>query len=147
VTVHDLPPTAGYIAGEHVRLRQELGLLTTDVEQEWESHWRWLVAWENLLRERGLLTPSVGRATDFREEVVEALYRLIAQSPCRFLAVAVPDLVGDTRAQNQPGTFREYPNWQIPTCHADGRPLLIEDLQDDGSVASRCRRLFDAVRH
>lgn len=146
VTVHDLPPTAGYIAGEHVRLRQELGLLTSDVEQEWDSHWRWLVAWENLLRERGLLDPSVGRATDFRAEVVEALYRLIAQSPCRFLAVAVPDLVGDTRAQNQPGTFREYPNWQIPTCRADGVPLLIEDLQDAGPVADRCRRLVDAVR-
>ena len=28
VTTHDLPPTAGYLAGEHVRLREELGLLT-----------------------------------------------------------------------------------------------------------------------
>lgn len=146
VTVHDLPPTAGYIGGEHVRLRQELGLLTSDVEQEWESHWRWLVAWENLLRERGLLDPSVGRATDFRQEVVEALYRLIAQSPCTLLAVAVPDLVGDTRAQNQPGTFREYPNWQIPTCRADGIPLLIEDLRDHEPVAARCRRIFEALR-
>ncbi len=27
VTTHDLPPTAGYLAGEHVRIRQELGLL------------------------------------------------------------------------------------------------------------------------
>jgi 4-alpha-glucanotransferase len=146
VTVHDLPPTAGYIGGEHVRLRQELGLLTTDVDQEWGNHWRWLVAWENLLRERGLLDPSVGRATDFRQEVVEALYRLIAQSPCRLLAVAVPDLVGDTRAQNQPGTFREYPNWQIPTCRADGTPLLIEDLHDSEQIANRCRRLVDAIR-
>lgn len=146
VTVHDLPPTAGYIGGEHVRLRQELGLFTTDAAQEWESHWRWLVAWERLLRERGLLDASVGRATDFRQEVVEALHRLVAQSPCRLLAVAVPDLVGDTRAQNQPGTFREYPNWQIPTCRADGMPLLVEDLRDDPRVAERCRRLLEAVR-
>jgi len=145
VTVHDLPPTAGYIGGEHVRLRQELGLLTSDVEQEWESHWRWLIAWEQLLRQRGLLDPSVGRATDFRQEVVEALYRLIAQSPCKLLAVAVPDLVGDTRAQNQPGTFREYPNWQIPTCRADSIPLLIEDLHNNEQVAASCRRLFDAI--
>ena len=28
VTTHDLPPTAGYLAGEHVRLRDQLGLLT-----------------------------------------------------------------------------------------------------------------------
>jgi 4-alpha-glucanotransferase len=146
VTVHDLPPTAGYIGGEHVRLRQELGLFTTDANLEWESHWRWLVAWETLLRERRLLDPAVGRATDFRQDVVEALHRLVAQSPCRLLAVAVPDLVGDTRAQNQPGTFREYPNWQIPTCRADGTPLLIEDLSADPQVADRCRRLLAAVR-
>jgi 4-alpha-glucanotransferase len=54
--------------------------------------------------------------------------------------------VGDTRAQNQPGTFREYPNWQIPTCRADGTPLLIEDLRDDAVVAERCRRMVDAIR-
>ena len=28
VTTHDLPPTAGYLAGDHVRLRDSLGLLT-----------------------------------------------------------------------------------------------------------------------
>jgi 4-alpha-glucanotransferase len=28
VTTHDLPPTAGYLAGEHVELRERLGLLT-----------------------------------------------------------------------------------------------------------------------
>ena len=27
VTTHDLPPTAGYLAGDHVRLREALGLL------------------------------------------------------------------------------------------------------------------------
>ena len=34
VSVHDLPPTAGYLRGEHVRIRDELGLLTRPVEQE-----------------------------------------------------------------------------------------------------------------
>ena len=34
VTTHDLPPTAGYLAGEHVRLRDRLGLLTRPVEEE-----------------------------------------------------------------------------------------------------------------
>ena len=33
VTTHDLPPTAGYLAGEHVRIRQELGLLTRPAER------------------------------------------------------------------------------------------------------------------
>ena len=34
VTTHDLPPTAAYLAGDHVRLRDSLGLLTRPVEEE-----------------------------------------------------------------------------------------------------------------
>ena len=34
VTTHDLPPTAGYLAGEHIRIRADLGLLTRPVEEE-----------------------------------------------------------------------------------------------------------------
>ena len=34
VTTHDLPPTAGYLAGEHVRIREELGLHTRPAAEE-----------------------------------------------------------------------------------------------------------------
>ena len=34
VTTHDLPPTAGYLAGDHVRLRDELGMLTRPLTEE-----------------------------------------------------------------------------------------------------------------
>jgi 4-alpha-glucanotransferase len=61
------------------------------------------------------------------------------------VAVAVPDLVGDMRAQNQPGTDQEYPNWRIPTCRADGTPLLIEDLTSNPAVALQADRLISAV--
>lgn len=142
VTVHDIPPTAGFIAGEHVRLRHELGLLATDVDSEWAGHRRWLAAWVDLLHRRGLLDASVTDPAAEPERTIEALHRLLAATPCRLVAVAVPDLVGDHRAQNQPGTHLEYPNWRIPTCRADGTPLFIEDLATDG----RCRRLLDAVR-
>ena len=33
VTTHDLPPTAGYLAGDHVRLRDQLGILTRPEEE------------------------------------------------------------------------------------------------------------------
>ncbi len=146
VTVHDLPPTAGLLGGEHVRLRQELGLLTIDAETEWAKHWDWLVAWETILRQRGLIDPSVGRATDFPKEIIEGLYRLLAQSPCRFLAIALTDLIGDVRAQNQPGTFQEYPNWQIPMCYADGKPFMIEDLWQKDHVQQRCQQLLNCMQ-
>ena len=34
VTTHDLPPTAGYLALEHVEVRERLGLLTRSAEEE-----------------------------------------------------------------------------------------------------------------
>lgn len=34
VTTHDLPPSAGYLTGEHVDLRESLGLLDRPVEEE-----------------------------------------------------------------------------------------------------------------
>ena len=37
VTTHDLPPTAGYLAGDHVRLRNDLGLLTRSLDEELEA--------------------------------------------------------------------------------------------------------------
>ena len=38
------------------------------------------------------------------------------------------DAVGDRRAQNQPGTDQEYPNWRLPLADGVGLPVLLEDL-------------------
>ena len=41
----------------------------------------------------------------------------------------VVDMVGDVRAQNQPGTTKDqYPNWCIPLCNTAGEPVLLEEL-------------------
>jgi 4-alpha-glucanotransferase len=132
VTTHDLPPTAGYLAGEHVRLRDSLGLLTRPVEQELQASAHELETFRSLLRERGLLAEGAGE-----EETVAALHRLLARAPSRLLGVSIADLVGERRAQNQPGTHREYPNWRVPLSGPDGTPLLLEDLVD----LERARRL------
>ena len=116
VTVHDLPPTAGFIDGEHIRMRDSLGLLERPVEAEWEDHRRSQAQWDAVLRRRGFLDDTVAPSDVTVQQQVEALHRVLAQTPCAMVAVAVPDLVGDTRAQNQPGTDQEYPNWRVPTC-------------------------------
>ncbi len=66
VTTHDLPPTAGYLADEHVAIRERLGLLTDPVamvrrEAEAERE-RFL----DLLDARGLLERRPVRARDRR---------------------------------------------------------------------------------
>lgn len=123
VTTHDLPPTAGFLAAEHIDLRHELGLLTRPVavERELADQDRQKVL--DMLVDRGLLRPEAQEA-----EIVEALHRFLSWTPAKLLGVAVPDLTGDHRAMNQPGTDEEYPNWRLPLAGPDGKPVLLEDL-------------------
>ncbi|MEY3733201.1 MAG: hypothetical protein RL347_560, partial [Actinomycetota bacterium] len=124
VAVHDLPPTAGYLAGEHVRIRGELGLLARPLEEERASDEAATGEWLDLASRRGWLDREVASVDD---EVV-ALHHVVAASPARLIGVALPDLVGDVRAQNQPGTDQEYPNWRVPLTDARGEAVALEDL-------------------
>ena len=136
VTTHDLPPTAGYLAGEHIDLREELGLLTRPVEQEREVDAAEQEAVLTMLRDRGLL-----RADGDEHDVVEALHRFLTWTPARLIGVSVSDLTADRRTINQPGTDEEYPNWRLPLAGPEGEPVLLEDL-----MASRwARRLARTV--
>lgn len=123
VNTHDLPPTAGYLADEHVALRARLGLLTRPVEDELADADAERGAMLALLRDRGLIGAD---ATE--QQVIEALNVLIAASPSQLLGVALVDAVGERRTQNQPGTDKEYPNWQVPLADGDGRAVLLDDL-------------------
>lgn len=123
VSIHDLPPAMGYLEGTHVRLREELGLLSRDPQVEGQEHREEIVSWRAVLVDRGLMREDASLP-----EMMIALYRWAAWSPARLLAVALPDLCGDVATQNQPGTDTEYPNWRIPLCGPDGAPVLLEDL-------------------
>lgn len=131
VTTHDLPPTAGYLAHEHVELRERLGLLTQDVEEEREQDAAAQATVLARLRELGLLGPGAGE-----REVVEALHRYLLRTPSRLVGVSLADAVGERRTQNQPGTSDEYPNWRVPLADGQGRAVLVEDLRTDERVAS-----------
>jgi 4-alpha-glucanotransferase len=139
VTTHDLPPTAGYLAGEHVRIREELNLLTRPAAEELADDRAEQAAWLAELRRVGLLHDGPEAGT---EEIVLALYEYLGRTPSRLLALALPDAVGDVRTQNQPGTTDEYPNWRVQLADPDGRPLLLEDVFADPRAAA----LADALR-
>lgn len=131
VTTHDLPPTAGYLAGEHVRLRAELGLLTRPADEELADDRAEQAGWLAELQRLGL----VGADAD-TEEVIRGLYAFLGRTPSRLLALALPDAVGDLRTQNQPGTTDEYPNWRVPLTGPDGERLLLEDVFTDRRAAA-----------
>lgn len=123
VTTHDLPPTAGYLTGVHMDLRQSLDLLTRPIEEERAEDEGAREEVLQQLRERGLLRDGAGIA-----EQVEALHRYLTWSPARLLGVSVSDLAQDRRIINQPGTDEEYPNWRVPLAGPHGRPVLLEEL-------------------
>ena len=129
VTTHDLPPTAGYLAREHVRMRDELGLLTRSAADELAATGPSRPAWLAELRRVGLLRTRAREPTT--EQVVTALYEYLGRTPSRLLALALADAVGDLRTQNQPGTIDEYPNWRVPLADPDGRSMLVEDVFAD----------------
>jgi 4-alpha-glucanotransferase len=137
VTTHDLPPTPGYLNGEHVRLRGDLGLLTRPVADELADDRAQQAAWMDELRRVGLL----GAEAD-EEDVIIGLYRYLGRTRSRLLALALTDAVGERRTQNQPGTTDEYPNWRVPLAGPDGRHLLLEDIFTDRRAAA----LADALR-
>jgi 4-alpha-glucanotransferase len=123
VTTHDLPPTAGYLAGEHIDLRDRLGLLTRAVDEERrvdDADRRAMLA---ECHDLGLLAGD-----DSQQDQVEALHRLLTLTPARLVGVSVADAIGDRRTINQPGTIDEYPNWRVPLTDGNGRPLLLEDI-------------------
>jgi len=134
VTTHDLPPTTAYLAGDHVRLRERLGVLTRPYEVELAADEAERAAWLDNLRQHGVLAPGADV-----QETVEALHRYLTLTPARMLNVALTDAVGDRRAQNQPGTTNEYPNWRVPLTDADGHPVLLEDV----FTSTRARALFE----
>ena len=139
VTTHDLPPTAGYLAGEHIKLRERLGLLITDVSEEDERDFDWI-------RQVLLTAQQVGAfagtaAADMEVEslqrselpdidaVVAGLHAFLDMTPSALKCAALVDLVGDRRTQNQPGTNRDqYPNWCIPLTDGDGKAVTVSEL-------------------
>jgi 4-alpha-glucanotransferase len=137
VTTHDLPPTAGYLADEHVRLRASLDLLTRPVDEELAAAQAERAAWIAELRRVGLLTKHAGV-----EETVLALHQYLGRTPSRLLGLALTDAVGDRRTQNQPGITDEYPNWRVPLSGPDGRPVLLEEVFND----PRAIALAEAMR-
>ncbi len=173
VTTHDLPTVAGYLTGEHVRVRADRGLLRQSREAELAAWRRERDALIALLRGEGLLAADLatldlaasaasapglaggtggsggsgGATLDLAvtREIAFALHGLLARSQSRIVLAAPGDAVGDLRQPNLPGTVDSYPNWRLAATDADGRPVTIERLRVDPQV-QRLARLLACVR-
>ena len=135
VNTHDLPPAAGYLELEHVKLRERLGLLEGPAEDFERSAMAEQDAMISMLLDNGYINKdeAVDRKTH-EADIIDAQYRVLNDSPCKLLAASITDAVGEKRTQNQPGTNNEYPNWRIPLADGNGNVVKLDDMFDRSDV-------------
>ncbi|MEU2375606.1 4-alpha-glucanotransferase [Streptomyces misionensis] len=139
-TTHDLPPTAARLTGDHVDLRDRLGLLTRPAGEERAEAAADAAEWLALLGSLGLLDSTAAGPPGTDEEAeIRAVHRFLLRTPARLVGLWLPDGVGDRRPQNLPGTSAEYPNWRLPIADRTGRPVPLEEL----TAAPRLRALLE----
>lgn len=139
LSTHDLPTAAGFLDGEHVRVREELHLLRSP-EDEWAQARHERSAWLDALRAKGILPSDAGEPVA-EEDFVLGLYEWLARTPARLLGASLNDVVGDLRQPNLPGTIDEYPSWRLPIADEQGRVQLLEDLMA-APMAARVARVL-----
>ncbi|QBJ90546.1 4-alpha-glucanotransferase [Streptomyces seoulensis] len=142
-TTHDLPPTAARLTGEHVDLREKLGLLIKSGADERADAVADTAEWLALLGSLGLLdTPAAGLPGSDEEAEIQGFHRFLLRTPARLVGIWLPDGIGDRRPQNVPGTWDQYPNWRLPVSDPQGRPVPLEEL----TASPRLGALLAAVR-
>jgi len=129
-------PTAGYLAGEHVELRQQLGL-ARDADAERRSARAEREGLHAELVKRGLLGSDPSE-----REFVEALHRYVASAPSLLMCVSMADGVGERRPPAVPAARERYPSWRLPLIDASGKPVTVVSFTQN----PRVRSLAAAVR-
>ena len=123
ISTHDLPTAAGFLAGEQVRVRAELGQLAGSVEDERRTADADRAQLLAALRDEGLITQD-----STNEEIVVAMHEFLARTPCRFITASLYDVLEVLEQPNLPGTTDEYPNWRMPL------PTSLEQIVVDPRV-------------
>ena len=128
ISTHDLPTAAGFLRGEHVRARADLGLLD-DVPGEQANAEAERAEWLAMLRAQGFLPPEETDPEPDEGSIIVALHRFLAATASQLKLISPYDVIGEPRQPNLPGTVDEYPNWRLPL------PLTLERLRTDPRVA------------
>ena len=117
VTTHDLPTLYGYWIGRDIQTRRKLGIFPDDSTRRKQA--------EDRERDKGLILSALksqgkvpneypsdaGLIRKMTPELCLAIYRYLAQTPCKLLLVSLDDIIGTINQQNIPGIVGSYPNW------------------------------------
>jgi 4-alpha-glucanotransferase len=124
-STHDLPTLKGWWVSNDINWRVKCGR-ATETEAVVQRHAR-------LLDRKRLLDALMGAqalkpdsayidAETMPDDVLVAVHRFLAATPCRLFAVQLDDALGLREQANLPGTVDEHPNWRRKM------PITIEAL-------------------
>jgi len=97
---HDTPTIRGFASARDVDWWEKLGSLSA----EQAAHLREMRLWNVAALQR--MSPS--ELSDF----TSAVHQLLARASAELVCLQLDDIMGETEAQNLPGTIDEHPNWR-----------------------------------
>jgi 4-alpha-glucanotransferase len=112
---HDLPTLRGWWIGNDIDWRVKTGRATeAEAGSQHQERVRDRQLVLNALVTAQALATNMGHAGsgEMPDEVLIAVHRFLAITPCRLLAVQLDDALGTTEQPNLPGTIDEHPNWR-----------------------------------
>ena len=134
ISTHDLPTAAGFLVGEQVTVRAELGQLAGSVADERKRADQDRAQLLDALTADGLID-----ADSDTDQIILAMHEFLARTPCRFVTASLYDVLGERKQPNLPGTTDQYPNWRMPLASS------LEQIRSDERVR-RVAEVFTARR-
>jgi len=97
---HDLPSFAGWMDSHDLDVKHKLGIDPGETHEAREQ------------AQSQLRAAMHDRAQGFAPDDLAAVAKYLGQTPCRLVAMALDDILGDREQINIPGTIGEHPNWR-----------------------------------
>ncbi|MCR9142939.1 MAG: 4-alpha-glucanotransferase [bacterium] len=133
---HDLPTLRGYWNAADIRLRENLGALSTleagRARNERDRDRRALLS---ALVERDLIASHQADAymKQYSPDLRDALHRLLECASSRLHLYSLHDLLDEAAQPNLPGTVHEYPNWELSYSRSLQEIQEIQRLRGESS--------------
>lgn len=130
LNTHDLPTFPGWVHGEDIAQRHDLGWLDKPTALHALAERRHQV--HHLMNHAGCAPNAPA------QELASALYQWLCRSPASMVLINLEDLWDERRPHNVPGTWRELPNWKRKLRYSVNDLIAHPDVN---AVVSRCASL------
>lgn len=124
INTHDMPMLKSFREATDLSLVESLKILSHDYKVKFENERKaQMIVWENEFS---------------KENFTQNIVAKIAKSKGKYFVLNLEDFMNETRPQNIPGTWKEYPNWRKKF------PLRLEEFENSSEVLQAFAALKEA---